>query len=103
MRLILMENIIKPKRLNFAEEMGLLFKTITKPLDVKSIKPRLVKLIKIKIDPYDVAAITSRIEVAIKTKPAQDKNVVNDETLVREFRPDYIISCFQITFEADKE
>ena len=67
-----MENIIKLKRLTFAEEMGVLSKTITNPHDVKSIKPNLVKLIKIKIDPHDVAAITSRIEVAIKTKPAQD-------------------------------
>ena len=98
-----MENIIKLKRLTFAEDMGVLSKTITKPHDVKSIKSQLVKLIKIKIDPHDVAWITSRVEVAIKTKQAQDKDFVNDEKLVRELRPDYIFSCSQLTFEADKE
>ena len=85
-----MENIIKPKRITFAEEMGVLSKTITKPHDVKSIKPQLVKLIKIKIDPHDMAAITSRIEVAIKFKPAQNKDFVSHEKLVREFRPDHV-------------
>ena len=103
MRPIWMENIMKLKRLTFAEEMGVLSKTITKPHDVKSIKPQLVKLIKIKIDPHDVVWITSRVEVAIKTKPAQDKDFVTDEKLVCELRPDYVCSCSQLTFEADKE
>ena len=81
--------------------MGVLSKTITKPHEVKSIKPQLVKLIKIKIDPHDVAWITLRVEVAIKTKPALDKDFVNDEKLVRELRPDYVFSSSQLTFEAD--
>ena len=98
-----MENIIKLKRLTFAEEMGVIFKTITKPHDVKSIKIKLVKLIKIKIDPHDVAWITSRVEMAIKTKPTQDKDFVNDEKLVRELRPDNVFSCSKLSFEADKE
>ena len=98
-----MENIIKPKRLTFAEEIGVLSKTITKLHDVKSIKPQLVKLIKIKIDPHDVAWIISRVKVAIKTKPTQDKDFVNDEKLIRELRPDYVFSSSQLTFEADKE
>ena len=83
--------------------MGLLSKTITKPHDVKSINPQLVKLIKIKIDPHDVAWITLRVVVAIKTKPAQDKDFVNDEKLVRELRPDYVFSSSQLIFEADTE
>ena len=92
MRLILMENIIKPKRLNFAEEMGLLFKTITKPLDVKSIKQQLVTLTMIKIDPHNVDWIKLRVDMAIKIKPAQDKDFVNDKKLFRELRPDYVYS-----------
>ena len=72
--------------------MGVLSKTITKPHDLKSIKPQLVKLIKIKIYPHDFATITSRVEVTIKTKPAQDKDFVNDETLVSDPRPDYVFS-----------
>ena len=62
-----------------------------------------MKLIKIKIDPHDVAWITSRVDVAIKTKPTQNKDFVNDEKLVRELRPDYVFSSSQLTFEADKE
>ena len=91
------------KRLTFAEWVDVLSKTITKPHDVKSIKPQLVKLIKIKIDLHDVAEITSRIEVAIKTKPAQNKDFVSHEKPVPEVRPDYVISCSQLTFEAGKE
>ena len=83
--------------------MGVLSKTITKLHDVKSIKPQLLKLIKIKIDLHDVAWITLRVEVAIKTKPTQKKDFVNDENLVRELRPDYVCSSSQLTFEADKE
>ena len=83
--------------------MGVLSKTITNLHDVKSIKPQLVKLIKIKIDSHDVAPITSRIDVAITTKPAQDKDFVNDKTLIRELKLDYVVSCFQLTFEADKQ
>ena len=70
--------------------MGVLSKTIIKLHDVKSIKPQLVKLIKIKIDSHDVAWIPLRVEVAIKTKPAQDKDFVNDEKLVRELKPEYV-------------
>ena len=70
--------------------MGVLSKTVTKPHDVKSIKPQLMKLIKIKIDLHDVAWITLRVEVAMKTKPAQNKDFVNDEKLVRKLRPDYV-------------
>ena len=98
-----MENIIKLKRLTFFEDMGMLSKTITKLHCLTSIKAQLVKLIMIQIDPQDVACITSRVEVAIKTKPAQDKDFVNNEKLVRDLISDYVISCSQLTFEADKE
>ena len=98
-----MENIIKLRRLTFSEDMGVLSETITKLHCLTSIKPQLVKLIKIKIDLHDVAWITLRVEVAIKTKPAQDKDFVNHEKLVRELIPDYVISCSLLTFEADKE
>ena len=73
------------------------------PHDVKFIKPQLVNLIKIKIDPHDMAAIRSRIEVAIKTKPAQNKDFVSDEKLVLELRPDYVLSSSQLNFETHKE
>ena len=104
MRPIRMGNLIKPKLLKLSEKMGLVFKTIAKPLDVNSIKLQLGKLIKIKIVPGDVAVITSRVEkVAIKTTPAQDKDIVSDEKLVLEFWSDYVLSFSQLTFEADKQ
>ena len=103
MRPIWMENIIKLKRLTFAEEIGVLFKTVTKPYYVKSIKSQLVKLIKIKIDPNNVTWIISRVKVAIKSKLAQDKDFVSDEKLVREPRPDYVCSCSQLIFDADNK
>lgn len=89
MRPIWMENIIKPKRLTFAEEIGVLSITIIKPHDVNLIKFQLVKMIKIKIDMHDVAAIISQIEVAINTKSLQDKKFVNDKTLICELRPEH--------------
>ena len=70
--------------------MGVLSKTITKLHDEESIKFQLVKLIKIKIDPHDVAWIILRVEVVIKTKPAQDMDFVNDKKLVRELRAEYV-------------
>ena len=57
-----MENIIKPKRRTFAEKMGIASKSTAKPLNVTASKPQAVKLIEIKFDPRDEAAIKSRFE-----------------------------------------
>ena len=57
-----MEDFIKPKRRTFAEKMGVASKSTAKPLDVTASKPQVVKLIEIKFDPLDEAAIKSRVE-----------------------------------------
>ena len=57
-----MEDFIKPKRRTFAEKMGVAFKSTAKPLDVTASKPQVVKLVGIKFDPLDEAAIKSRVE-----------------------------------------
>ena len=54
-----MADFIKPKRLSFAEEMGLAFKSTGTKLDVTSIKPKVEKLMEIKSDPIDETAIKS--------------------------------------------
>ena len=53
-----MEDFIKPKRRTFSDKMGV----ASKPLDVTASKPQVVKLIEIKFDPRDEAAIKSRVE-----------------------------------------
>ena len=57
-----MEDFIKPKRRTFAEKMSIASKSTAKPLNVTTSKPQVVKLIEIKFDPRDEAAIKSRIE-----------------------------------------
>ena len=52
-----MEDFIKPKRLSFAKEMGVAFKSTGKKLDVTSIKHKVGKLIKIKSEPIDETTI----------------------------------------------
>ena len=52
-----MADFIKPKRLSFAEEMGVASKSTGKKLDVSSIKPKVEKLMKIMYEPIDVNAI----------------------------------------------
>ena len=54
-----MADFIKPKRLSFAEEMGVASKSTGKKLDVTLIKPKVEKLIKIKSEPIDESAIKS--------------------------------------------
>ena len=64
-----MEDIIQPKRCTLAEEIGVTSKSTAKSLNVAAVKPQVVKLIKIKFDPHDVAAIKSPVEkVANKTE-----------------------------------
>ena len=57
-----MENFIKPKRRTFAEKMSIATKSTANPLDVTTSKPQVIKLIEIKFDPRDEAAIKSRIK-----------------------------------------
>ena len=52
-----MEDFIKPKRLSFAEEMGVDSKSTGKKLDVTSIKPKVEKLMEINSDLIDETAI----------------------------------------------
>ena len=54
-----MEMFIKPKRLSFAEEMGVASKSTNKKLDIILIKPKLEKLVEIKSEPIDEIAIKS--------------------------------------------
>ena len=54
-----MEMFIKPKRLSFADEMGVASKSTGKKLDVTSIKPQVGKLMEIKSEPIDVTASQS--------------------------------------------
>ena len=54
-----MADFIKPKRLSFAEEMGVASKSTGKKLDVSLIKPKVEKLIEIKSEPIDETAIKS--------------------------------------------
>ena len=62
-----MADFIKPKRLSFAEEMGVASKSTGKKLDVTLIKPKVEQLIEIKFEPIDETAIkSSSME---KTKP----------------------------------
>ena len=57
-----MEDFIKPKRRTFAKKMGVASKSTAKPLDVTASKPQVVKLIEIKFDRRDEAAINTRVE-----------------------------------------
>ena len=52
-----MEDFIKPKRLLFAEKIGVASKSTWKKLDVTSIKPKVKKLMEIKSEPIDETAI----------------------------------------------
>ena len=52
-----MDLFIKPKRLLFAEEMGVASKSTGNQLYVTSIKPQVGQLMKIKSEPIDVTAI----------------------------------------------
>ena len=84
-----MENFIKPRRLTFADEMGVASKSSAKPIDMPTIKPQHVKLMEIKFDSRDVAAIKSPVEnVSNKTTPTKDKENVTNEQIVKELGPD---------------
>ena len=57
-----MKDFIKPKRRTFAEKMGVDSKSTAKPLEDTASRPHIVKLIEIKFDPRDKAAIKSRVK-----------------------------------------
>ena len=52
-----MADFIKPKRLSFAEEMGVASKSTGKKLDVTSIKPKVEQLMEIKSELIDETTI----------------------------------------------
>ena len=77
-----MADFIKPKRLSFAEEMGVASKSTGKKLDVTSINPQIGKLMEIMSEPIDVTAIQSRVDmVAINTSPADNIEIVSNEEI----------------------
>ena len=86
-----MEMFIKPKRLSYAEEMGVASKSTGNKLDVTSIKPKLEKLMEIKSEPIDETAIQLQVDkVAINTSPADNKKLVSNKKIAKELRPDDI-------------
>ena len=86
-----MEDFIKPKRLSFAEELDEASKSTGKKLDVTSIKPKVKKLMEIKLEPIDVTATKSQIDkVAINTSLVDNKNIVSNKEIAKELKPDYI-------------
>ena len=98
-----MADFIKPKRLSFAEEMGVASKSTGKKLDLTLIKPKVEKLMEIKSEPIDVTAIKSQVDrVAINTSPADNKKIVSNEEIAKELGPDYIKPLFPNILEADR-
>ena len=86
-----MADFIKPKRLSFAEEMGVASKSTGKKLDVTSIKPKDEKLMEINSEAIDVTAIQSQVDkVAINTSPADNTKIVSNKEIAKELEPDYI-------------
>ena len=73
-----MADFSKPKRLSFAEEMGVASESTGKKLDVTLIKPKVEKLMDIKSEPIDETAIkSSSME---QTKPDVEQ-IYNDNDL----------------------
>ena len=98
-----MEDFIKPKRLSFAEEIGVTSNSTGKKLDVTSIYPQVGKLMEIKSEPIDVTAIQSQVDnVAINTSPADNKEIVSNEDIAKELGPDYIKPLSPNILEADR-
>ena len=85
-----MEDFIKPKRLSFAEEMGVAFKSTGKKLEVTAIKLKVNKLIKIKSEPIDDTAIKSQVDKGAINTSANNKEIVSNEEIAKELGPDYI-------------
>ena len=69
-----MADFIKPKRLLFAEEMGVASKLTGKKLDVTFIKPKVEKLMEIKTELIDETPIKSSSKE--KTKPDVERNMM---------------------------
>ena len=98
-----MEMFIKPKRLLFAEEMGVASKSTGKKLDITSIKFKVDKLMVIKSEPIYVTPIQSQVDkVAINPSPADDKEIVSNEEIAKELGPDYIKPLSLKILEADR-
>ena len=70
-----MADFIKPKRLLFAEEIGVASKSTGMKLDVTLIKPKVEKLMEIKSEPIDETAIKS----ASKKKKKPDVEWIGDD------------------------
>ena len=86
-----MADFIRPKRLSFAKEMGVASKSTSKKLDVTLIKPNVKKLMLIKFETIDVAAIQFQVDkIAINTLPAEHTEIVSNEEIAKRLGLDYI-------------
>ena len=96
-----MADFIKPKRLSFAEEMGVASKSTGNKLDATLIKRKVKKLIEIKSEPIDATAIQSQVvKIPINTLPPNNNKIVSHEKIAKVLRPDYIKPLFLNIVEA---